>query len=200
MLIFPLAREGRIGILLGMNAIYARRIAAWAFFIMGFSLMLLGLTFLLGFVAGVSRFPVFLSFLFLVAGSLFSTLAIKLNKRPSYIFFASFFFMVGFFVFFTALGIIPRFFFFRAWPLIAVFSGLALLPTGWCHYGAFRSNFVVPSCAFLLLGSTLLIFSFRLVTFSFKQFILNWWPLFIILAGIILVIGSLSAKNNNNNN
>ena len=179
-----------------MGSVYFRRIAAWAVFIIGFSQMLLGLIFLFGSVAGISRFSVFLAFLLVVVGSIFAFVAIKLNKQASYLFFALFFIMVGFFAFLSAQSIIPRSFFFRAWPLISVFSGLALLPAGRYHYGAFRSKFVVPSCVFLILGLTLLIFSFRLVTFSFQQFILNWWPLLVFLVGIILVLGSLGAKNN----
>ena len=184
-------------ILLNMNSVYFRRIAAWAVFSIGFFLMLLGLIFLLGSVAGVSRFSVFMSFLFLVIGALFAVLAIKLNKQAFYLFFAAFFLMAGFFIFLSALGLIPRSIFFRAWPLASVFSGLALLPAGWRHYGAFRSKFVVPSIAFLILGSVLLIFSFRLVTFSFKQFILEWWPLFVVLLGIVLVLGSLGSRDDN---
>lgn len=157
--------------------------------------MVLGLTFLLGSLTGNSRFSVFLAFLFVIAGSFFAILAIKLNKQASYLFFAAFFLMVGFFVFLSALGIIPRSFFFRAWPLISVFSGLALLPAGWRYYGAFHSKFVVPSCFFVVLGLVLLIFSFKIVNFSFKYFILNWWPLLIVIIGIILVLVSLSARN-----
>jgi len=179
-----------------MDSKYSRRVAGWAVFLIGFFLMLTGLAFLLGSVAGISRFSIFLAFSFLVVGSVFAIVAVKLHKQASYLFFASFFFMVGFFVFFSALRIIPRSFFFRAWPLISVFCGLALLPTGYRYYGGFRSKFVVPSCVFLILGLVLLVFSFRLVTFSFKQFVLEWWPLFVILVGIILVLGSLDVKNN----
>ena len=178
-----------------MDSINTRRVAAWAVFILGFTLMLLGLIFLLGSVAGVSRFSIFLAFILIIIGSLFAILAIKLNKQAAYLFFAAFFIMVGFFVFLSALGLIPRSIFFRAWPLISVFSGLALFPAGWRHYGAFRSIFVVPSCVFLLLGLILLIFSFRLVTFSFKQFMLDWWPLMVVLVGIILILGSFGVRD-----
>jgi hypothetical protein len=40
-----------------------------------------------------------------------------------------------------------------------------------------------------------LIFSLGIVSFSFKQFILNWWPLLIVLAGLILVLMALGTKN-----
>jgi len=178
-----------------MNSRYSRRIAAWAVFIIGFFLMLLGVLLLLRFVVGISGVSILLSCIFLVTGTLFTTLAVKLNKRPIYVFIASFILMVGFFVLLAALKIISREFLFNAWPMISVFSGLALLPAGRQRYGVFRSRFVVPSCAFIALGLILLIFSFDIVTFSFKQFILDWWPLLIILFGIVLVLVSLGAKN-----
>jgi hypothetical protein len=40
-----------------------------------------------------------------------------------------------------------------------------------------------------------LIFSLDIVSFSFKQFILNWWPLLIVMAGLILVLISLGTRN-----
>jgi hypothetical protein len=33
-----------------------------------------------------------------------------------------------------------------------------------------------------------------MVSFSFKQFMLNWWPLLLVLAGLILVLISLGTK------
>jgi hypothetical protein len=173
----------------------SRRIAAWAVFIIGFFLMLLGVISLVRSIVGFSGLSIFLAFLFVIIGCLFAVLAIKLNKKVVYLFFASFFCMVGFFVFLVALGIIPGSFLIKAWPLISVFSGLALLPAGWRYYGSFRAKYVVPSCAFVALGIVFLVFSFDIVTFSFKQFILDWWPLLIVLAGIILVLGSLGSRN-----
>jgi hypothetical protein len=174
----------------------SRRIAAWAVFIIGFFLMLLGIISLVrSSMGGVSRISIFVAFLFVIAGCLFAILAIKLNKQAAYLFFASLFFMVGFFIFLIALEIIPRSFLIKAWPLLSVFSGLALLPTGWRYYGTFRAKYVVPACVFIVLGSVFLVFSFNIVNFSFKQFILDWWPLLIVLVGIILVLGSLGSRN-----
>ncbi|MDR1899601.1 MAG: hypothetical protein LBQ55_06310, partial [Treponema sp.] len=132
--------------------------------------------------------------MFVIIGSLFAFLAIRLNKRSLYLFFAAFFLLVGFFLFLFSLKIVPVSFS-QAWPLISVFSGIALIPAGWHHYGAFSSRYVVPAAAFVALGSGLMIFSFRMVPFSFAQFILNWWPLLVVLAGLTLVLVSLGTKN-----
>ena len=152
--------------------------------------MILGISFLLGFLEGTSRISVFFSFLLVIVGAFCAMLAIRLNKRSSYLFFASFLMMAGLFLFLSALGIISLPFS-RAWPLLSVFSGLALLPAGWRRYGAFRKRYIVSSCAFVLLGCVLLVFSLRMVPFSFIQFVHTWWPLLFVLGGLTLVLISL---------
>jgi hypothetical protein len=81
------------------------------------------------------------------------------------------------------------------WPLLSVFAGLSLLPSGWYRYGKIRSRYLVPSAAFIVLGCLLLVFSLDIVRFSFKEFILNWWPLLVAFAGLILLLISLGTKN-----
>ncbi|MDR3334932.1 MAG: hypothetical protein LBT13_08630 [Treponema sp.] len=155
--------------------------------------MFLGSAFLLGHLVGISRISILLAFFCVILGSGFAVLAIKLNKRSLYLFFAAFFILVGFFLFLSALRIFPVTFA-QDWPLISVFSGLALFPAGWHRYGALRSHYVVPSLTFVILGSVLLVFSFKVIPFSFAQFMLNWWPLIVVLAGLILVLISLGTK------
>jgi len=173
-----------------MRSYVTRKLKASVVFIAGLSLMILGITFLLGSLEYASRISVFLSFLLVVAGAFCAILAIRLNKRSSYLFFASFFLMSGIFLFLSALGIIPLPFS-KAWPLLSVFSGLALLPEGWRRYGGFRKRYFVTSFAFVILGCVLLVFSLDVVPFSFRQFIYAWWPLLFILGGLTLVLISL---------
>ena len=173
-----------------MKSRLIRKFTANLVFIAGLFLMILGITFLLGFLEGTSRISVFLSFLFVVLGAFCAVLAIRLNKRSTYLFFASFLMMSGIFLFLSALGIISLPFS-RAWPLLSVFSGLALLPAGWRRYGALRVRYIVSSSAFVVLGCVLLVFSLRMVPFSFTQFIHNWWPLLFVLGGLTLVLISL---------
>jgi hypothetical protein len=171
-------------------ASFTRRFTARLIFLIGLFLMILGITFLVGSLENTSRLSVFLSFLLVIAGVFFAVLAISLNKRTSYLFFASFFLMAGVFLFLSALDVIPLPFS-RAWPLLAVFAGLALLPAGWRRYGGFRPSYFVPSCAFVILGCALLVFSLRMVPFSFRTFIQAWWPLLLVLGGITLALISL---------
>jgi hypothetical protein len=122
-------------------------------------------------------------------------LAIKLDKRSLYLFFAAFFLLVGLFLLLSSLRILP-FTVSQGWPLLSVFAGLALFPAGWRRFGAIRSNFVVPSVVFVFLGCFLMVFSFRVVPFSFKRFMIDWWPLLVVLMGLILVLLALGTRNN----
>jgi hypothetical protein len=176
-----------------MHRMITRKTAARIIFIIGFFLMFLGSAFLLSLLVETSRAAVLVSFCFVILGVGCAALALKLNKRSLYLFFAAFFMQVGLFLFLSALSIIPISFS-RAWPLLSVFSGIALFPAGWHRYGAFRSQYVVPSIAFVALGSVLMVFSLDLVSFSFAQFMKNWWPLLVVLAGLTLVLISLGTN------
>ncbi|MDR1587755.1 MAG: DUF5668 domain-containing protein [Treponema sp.] len=182
-----------------MRNLFTRRTAAGFIFIIGLLLMFLGSAFLLGSLVEISRTSVLFSFFFVILGVGFAVFAIKLNKRSLYLFFAALFLQVGLFLFLSALHIIPVTVS-RSWPLISVFSGIALFPAGWHRYGVFSIRYAVPSAAFIILGSVLLVFSLDLVSFSFSQFVKRWWPLLVLLAGFILVLVSLSAKNTRESN
>ncbi|MDR1128893.1 MAG: hypothetical protein LBL20_06235 [Treponema sp.] len=170
-----------------------RRLAARLVFFSGLLLMLLGCAFLLSTIAGISRVSVITAFFSIIIGSACAFSAVKLNKRSLYLFFATFFILVGFFLFLSSLRIIPMALE-NWWPSVSVFAGLALIPAGWHFYGIIKIRYLVPAVAFIVLGAMLLIFSLDMVTFSFKQFILNWWPLLIAIAGILLVLVSLGTK------
>ncbi|MDR2951934.1 MAG: hypothetical protein LBU82_01690 [Treponema sp.] len=135
-----------------------------------------------------------ISFLFILLGVGCAVMAIKLKKSSLYLFFAAYSFQVGLFLFLSSLNIIPVAFS-RAWPLLSVFSGIALIPTGWHRFGRVRIKYIVPSLAFIILGSFLLVFSLDLVSFSLAQFVRDWWPLLILLWGLIFMLVSLGTRN-----
>lgn len=171
-----------------------RRTAARFIFIIGFFLMFLGTAFLIGSLIAVSQTSILISFLFVILGIGCAIFAIKLNKRSLYLFFAALFLQAGLFFFLFAMQIIPISLS-QTWPLLSIFSGIALFPAGWHRYGVFRAQYVAPSVAFIILGSMLMVFSLDLVSFSLAQFVKNWWPLLVVLAGLTLILVSLSTKN-----
>ena len=174
-----------------------RRRAARLVFIIGLLLMFLGSAFLISSLVEISRASILVSFFFVLLGVGCAVLAIKLNKRSLYLFFAALFLQVGLLLFLSAMHIFPVAFS-RAWPLLSVFSGIALFPTSWHRHGAIRVRYLVSSLAFIILGSALLVFSLELVSFSLAHFVRNWWPFLVVLAGLILTLISLSTKTPGN--
>ena len=159
--------------IISMSSRYIRKFTANIVFFAGLLLMILGISFLLGFLEGTSRISIFVAFLLVLVGASCALLAVRLDKSSTYLFISALLIMAGIFLFLSALGIISMPFS-QAWPLLSVFSGLALLPAGYRRYGTFRKRYIVPSCAFVVLGCVLLTFSLRMVPFSFKQFIQTW--------------------------
>jgi hypothetical protein len=174
----------------------SRRSITRIVFYSGLLLMLLGTVVLLGILTGVSRLSLLASCLFLIIGGLFTVIATKISKRAVYLFSAFFSLLTGLFFFFSGLSVIPLSLS-QSWPLFSVFAGLALVPAGWRHFRGLRIRYFIPALAFILLGFMLLPFSLELVSFSFKRFMIDWWPLFMVLAGLDRVL--LSLGNNKKN-
>jgi drug/metabolite transporter (DMT)-like permease len=175
-------------------------IIAKVFFFAGLALMAVGLSFLLGAVGDTSKLSVFGALFFIAGGAFCAFYAVKLKKRSRYLFFASLFILTGLFLLLFAFQVFP-FSFAQSWPLLAVFAGLSMIPAGWQRYagmpGGLRRNspkFIIPAAAFVVLGCGLLLFSFRLTPFSLKGFILRWWPLLILLAGLLLALLSVAGR------
>ena len=176
-----------------MDNFVTRRATARFVFNIGFLLMFLGSAFFIGSLMEISRVSILVSFLLLILGINCAIFAIKLNRRSQYLFFAALFFQTGLFFFLYTLRIIPIALS-QAWPMLSIFIGVSLFPSGWHRYGKFKARYIVPSVTFVILGSVLMVFALDLVSFSFAQFIKNWWPLLIVLAGLILVLVSLGTK------
>jgi len=159
--------------------------------------MLAVCVFLISTYATLPRLQIFGAVLVIIIGACCAVLAIKMNKRSFYLFVAAFFILTGLFLFFKILGLITLTMI-QSLPLFSVFAGLALLPAGWHRYNEFKAAYLVPSAAFIVLGGFLLLFSLKVTHFSFRQFMLEWWPLLMLMAGIMLILLSLSGKKPRN--
>jgi hypothetical protein len=171
-----------------------RHFTAQAIFYAGLFLTLLGTVFLAGTLIGISQFSLIWSCLFFIIGGLFTIITIKISERPVYLFFAVFFVLTGLFFFLLGVKAIPVTIG-QGWPFFSVFAGLALVPSGLRHYRAVKIPYLIPALAFIILGLTLIPFSFKLVSFSFRRFMIDWWPLLTVLAGLALVALSLGTRH-----
>ncbi|MCL2600102.1 MAG: hypothetical protein FWD88_02860 [Treponema sp.] len=171
-----------------------RRYVARLVFIIGLIFMFLGSTFLTGgSPMGISQASVHVSFLLVVLGVGCAFAAFRLNRCSLYLFSVALFFQAGLFFLLCGIGVLPLELQ-RIWPLLSVFAGVAILPTGWYRYRAIRVNYVVLAAAFVILGSVLMIFSLEVVAFPFSQFVLDWWPLLVVLAALALLLAALGSR------
>ena len=176
-----------------MRFFVTRRSAASIIFIIGFLLMFLGIAFLIESLIDVSRVSILISFLLLILGVCCAVLALRLNWRSLYLFVAALFIQAGLFLFLLTLGIIP-FRLSQSWPMLSVFAGVALIPAGWRRFGGMKMFYIIPAVVFIILGAVMMFFSLDIVSFSLAQFIHDWWPILVLLAGLILVLASLGTK------
>jgi len=169
------------------------KILAQSVLLIGILSTILGGGVLFSSASGASRLAAVPASLCLASGVLLIFIVVKLHRRSRYFFLASFLILTGLLMLCIVSGLVP-YSLFRLWPLLTVFVGLSLIPAGLHRYGGFRARFVVPTLAFIVLGTLFLFFSFKFVPFSFSRFLLDWWPLLLALAGVLLLLVSLSAQ------
>jgi hypothetical protein len=136
---------------------------------------------------------ILISSLLIIFGIGYAILAIKLHRRSRYLFFAALFFQTGAFLLLGILGII-HIGFPKAWPLLPIFTGVALLFAGWHHYRAYKPNYIILSAAFVILGVIMMIFALDLLSFSLAQFVRDWWPLLVLLTALFLTFLFISTR------
>jgi hypothetical protein len=170
-----------------------KSVAARVVFAIGIFFLVGGVLSLLAAIQGISRLSVIGPIVFFTVGAIFAVCAIRLQKRSLYLFFASYFLLIGFFLLLLALHILPIPFD-KSWPLLSVFAGISLIPAGWHRFTRIHAVYLLPAIVFTGLGCFLLFFSLDIAPWSFKQFMLDWWPLLVVLAGLVLVLASLVRK------
>lgn len=74
------------------------------------------------------------------------------------------------------------------WPLFMIVLGLSSLALGWRRHRRPRAVYMVPAFSFVVLGVFFSLFSFDVIRFSFRRFFAEWWPVFLIAAGLVLLV------------
>ena len=169
-----------------------RKKIARIMFYAGIVLSLFGSVFLLFNHVSITDIQVVVSFLLLIIGGLCVFFAVKLRRQSLYLFFAAFFTLVGLFLLFKVFGVITLSLK-QSWPLLSVFTGIALLLAGIHRYDRVTRIYLIPSIALITLGCFLLLFSLKITSFSFRQFVLDWCPVIVVMSGIMLILFSISA-------
>ncbi|MCX7656708.1 MAG: DUF5668 domain-containing protein [Treponemataceae bacterium] len=159
-------------------------------FTLGVSFTILGSILCLSILKGVSKLVVLPAAFFLIMGALFAYAAVQVTRKSGYLYFSAFCFQVGILVLGLALEIIPIPFY-RLWPFLSIIAGLSFIPVIRFNKRKPVAVFLVPAITFVAIGLILLMFSFHVVDFSFRRFLLTWWPLFLLIGGLMLFLISL---------
>lgn len=163
--------------------------------ILGISILLLGIVLLIKKFSTPQSSLGWKSVLLIGTGSIFLYIAFALIRRTFWAFFGTFFFLCGILVMLKNVSLIP-FSFIELWPLAAVFSGISLLPASVFKTNRLRTVYLFPAILLIALGSFFLLFSLKILKFSFARFIGQWFPLILIIFGIgLIALFTVQQKN-----
>jgi hypothetical protein len=113
----------------------------------------------------------------------------KNDWKSLYLFLGLFLFLTGLLFLLINSGIIPYpYTIRRLWPLTGIFCAIALLCSGLYRRKRLGVSYLVPSALLILLSLLFLLFSMHIISISFRQFAITWWPLCLVIPGIALVV------------
>ena len=139
------------------------------------------------------QISILISSILIIFGIAYAILAVKLHRRSRYLFSAVLLFETGVFLLLSSLNIIGIGFP-KAWSLLPIFTGIALLIAGQYRYRVLKPNYIIMSAAFIILGIIMMIFALDLVSFSLAQFVRDWWFLLVLFTVIILALIFLGTR------
>jgi hypothetical protein len=109
------------------------------------------------------------------------------DRKSRYLFWGLFLFLTGLLFLLINSGIIP-YTIMQLWPLAGLFCGIALLCSGVYRRKRLGVSYLVPSAVLIVLSLLFLLFSMHIISISFRQFAITWWPLCLVIPGIALVV------------
>lgn len=86
----------------------------------------------------------------------------------------------------------------KIWPVGMIFCGVSLIPAGYYGYHRLRTAYIFPSVLIIILGILFSLFSFDIIPVSLARLAAQWWPVFLILLGCVL-IGIFQFQRTNKN-
>ena len=76
----------------------------------------------------------------------------------------------------------------QMWPILVCAAGISLVPAGLYKLKRMKSIYLFPAILLILLGVFFSLFSFRILNGSLSLFMHQWWPILIVITGVILVV------------
>ncbi len=164
----------------------------------GLLLILAGIFLLVGQSEHATRIFAVRPVLLLVLGAVFIFVSFAFTENGYTIFGGLFALLMGIVFLLIDTHIIP-YSFKEMWPTIMIGFGLSLLPSVFYKFRRIRSVYLFPAIMMCVLGVVFLMFSMHVFPFTFRHFILKWWPLLIIFGGVVLICIFLLQQSGNKN-
>ncbi|GAB1432393.1 hypothetical protein MASR2M29_10180 [Spirochaetota bacterium] len=76
----------------------------------------------------------------------------------------------------------------RYWPLYTILAGLCMLSSNLLLRRKINTSIKIISSAFVFLGGFFSIFSFGYSQMRLRVFLVQWWPVFVIASGVVLLV------------
>ena len=83
----------------------------------------------------------------------------------------------------------------QLWPIIGIGNGVILLIAGFYKYRKISFGYVIPSIAMIVLSAWFLLFSLKIVSISFKEFIIVFGPLLLVMLCVLLFVVYIFKRN-----
>ena len=83
----------------------------------------------------------------------------------------------------------------QLWPVIGIGNGVILLIAGLYKYRKISFGYVIPSIAMIVLSAWFLLFSLKIVSISFKEFIIVFGPLLLVMLCVLLFVVYIFKRN-----
>ncbi len=135
------------------------------------------------------------SVLFLLSGAFFLFMSLAITRRAFYLSLGLNLCFVGIssLIFsFNLFGLTLK----QFWPVYMIFFGISLIPSGYYGFRRLRTVYLFPSVLLIILGGIFCLFSFDIISLSFSKFFSRWWPVFLILVGVVLITVFLYQRQN----
>lgn len=83
----------------------------------------------------------------------------------------------------------------QLWPVLAIICGAAYLSAGLSVHKKFMLSNAICSVFMMGMGVFFLLFSMDIITVPFSAFASRWWPLLLIIFGLVLIIVFIYKQN-----
>jgi hypothetical protein len=82
----------------------------------------------------------------------------------------------------------------RIWPAFMLVTGISLVPYGFRRTGSARTAIVIPALFIACLAVVFFLFSLHHTDGGFAAFVRQWWPMILVILGLLLIVSFFTVR------